>query len=326
MIATMQDAIGALPPRNAEAAPSVHAIVVRLQRSEIFRDYQQAFETTTGLPLALRALGSFQPPLHGSKRANPFCILMATKNKSCAACLQLQQRIEESAGTETKTLECFAGLNESTVPIRIGEIVIGHLQTGQVLLREPSKARFKSTIRQLSEWETTIDARQLEAAYFRTRVLAKRQYEAVLRLLVIFAQQLSALCSQLMVQEAAGDPPVVVKARSFIAEHLDEELTLSRVAHAVSLSPFYFCKTFKRATGLTLTEYLARGRVEKTKYLLLNPHMRISEAAFAVGFQSLSQFNRVFRRIVREVPSSYRDRLHGLKRNSTCNPLFVDAA
>jgi len=326
MIATMQDATGALPPRNAEAAPSAHAIVVRLQLSEIFRDYQQAFETTTGLPLALRALGSFQPPLHGSKRANPFCTLMATKNKSCAACLQLQQRIEESAGTETKTLECFAGLNESAVSIRIGERVIGHLQTGQVLLREPPKARFKETTRQLSEWEATIDARQLEAAYFRTRVLTKRQYEAVLRLLVIFAQQLSALSSQLMMQEAAGDPPVVAKARGFIAEHLDEELTLSRVARAVNLSPFYFCKTFKRATGLTFTEYLARGRVEKTKYLLLNPHTRIGEVAFAAGFQSLSQFNRVFRRIVREVPSSYRDRLHGLKRNSTRKPLFVDAA
>ena len=44
---------------------------------------------------------------------------------------------------------------------------------------------------------------------------------------------------------------------------------------------------------------------------MLNPHVRISEAAFAAGFQSLSQFNRVFRRIVGESPSVWRDRLHG---------------
>ena len=103
MIATMQDTAGVLPPRNAEAAPPTHAVVARLQRSEIFRDYQRAFQTMTGVPLALRAAGSFQPPLHGSKGANPFCTLMATKNKSCAACLQLQQRIEEGATSEPKT-------------------------------------------------------------------------------------------------------------------------------------------------------------------------------------------------------------------------------
>jgi AraC-like DNA-binding protein len=39
--------------------------------------------------------------------------------------------------------------------------------------------------------------------------------------------------------------------------------------------------------------------------------MRVSEAAYATGFQSLSQFNRVFRRVAGESPSVYRERLHG---------------
>jgi AraC-like DNA-binding protein len=52
-------------------------------------------------------------------------------------------------------------------------------------------------------------------------------------------------------------------------------------------------------------------RVETVKQLLLNPHKRVSEAAYEAGFQSLSQFNRVFRRIVGEAPSDYRDGLHG---------------
>jgi AraC-like DNA-binding protein len=78
------------------------------------------------------------------------------------------------------------------------------------------------------------------------------------------------------------------------------------------MSAFYFCKTFKKATGMTFTDYLARVRVEKVKNLLLNPHKRVSEAAYEVGFQSLSQFNRVFRRIAGEAPTTYRDRLHGV--------------
>jgi AraC-like DNA-binding protein len=57
---------------------------------------------------------------------------------------------------------------------------------------------------------------------------------------------------------------------------------------------------------LTFTEYLARVRIEKAKALLLEPNRRISEVAYDVGFQSLTHFNRVFRKIVRQSPSSYR--------------------
>jgi AraC-like DNA-binding protein len=96
----------------------------------------------------------------------------------------------------------------------------------------------------------------------------------------------------------------------YIAEHHAEELALGDVAKAVNMSAFYFCKTFKKATGMTFTDYLSRVRVEKVKNLMLNPHRRVSEAAFKAGFQSLSQFNRVFRRIAGETPTAYRERLH----------------
>ena len=86
------------------------------------------------------------------------------------------------------------------------------------------------------------------------------------------------------------------------------------------MSAFYFCKVFKKTTGLTFTEFLARHRIEQVKQLLLNPHARVSEAAFSVGFQSLSQFNRLFRRIAGESPSAYRDHLHG-SRPASLRPL-----
>jgi len=63
---------------------------------------------------------------------------------------------------------------------------------------------------------------------------------------------------------------------------------------AGNTSTFYFCKLFKRATGLTFTDYVARVRVEKAKPLLLDRDRRVSEIAYDVGFQSLTHFNRVF--------------------------------
>ncbi len=285
-------------------------MVAQIQKSDLYKEYQAAFEATTGLPLGIRAADSFQAPLHDSKQANKFCSLMAATNKSCAACLQLQGRLADSATCEAKTEQCYAGLTESAVPIRIGDTVLGYLQTGQVMMQAPTPTRYKKMASTMG-LDQMINAEELKQAYFSTRVLPKKQYDAVVRLLSIFAAHLSSKSNQIVTQEASAEAPVITRARAFIAQHYAEEIALTDVARAVNTSPFYFCKLFKSATGLTFTDYLARVRVETVKHILLNPHKRVSEAAYEAGFQSLSQFNRVFRRVAGESPSVYRDRLHG---------------
>ncbi|AHF90836.1 DNA-binding domain-containing protein, AraC-type [Opitutaceae bacterium TAV1] len=286
-------------------------LVEQLKRSQIYRDYEQAFRDTTGLPLNLRPIEAFDLPHHGDPNENPFCALMATTNHTCAACLQLQRKVEEEAQMEPKTLKCFAGLCDSAVPIRVGENLVAFLQTGQILLHKPDNEQFAKTTRQLLKWGTDVDLKSLEEAYFQTRVVTRKQYDSILRLLTIFAQHLSTLSNQLAVREENAESPTIARARAFIADNHTDDLSLDEVARAVNMSAFYFCKMFKKATGMTFTDYLARVRVEKVKNLLLNPHKRISEAAFEAGFQSLSQFNRVFRKIAGEAPTAYRDRIHG---------------
>ncbi len=303
--------IGLLSADSPSAQRNGEDVVSHLQKSQLYRDYAQAFEATTGLPLALRRVGSLHSPLHGSKQASPFCAVMAGRNKSCAACLRLQQQVEEQATTSACTLQCFAGLTESAVPIRVGEKVIGFLQTGQVLQESPSEKSFTHVAHEVKELGADVDLDDLKSAYMTTRVVPKHQYDGVVRLLDIFGQHLSQVSNQLVTRQAAAESPIIKRAKAYIAEHLDEELSLAQVAKSVCMSPYYFCKTFKKATKLTLVEYISRVRVEKVKQMLLNPHTRISEAAFATGFQSLSQFNRTFRSIAGESPSAYRTRVHG---------------
>jgi AraC-like DNA-binding protein len=157
--------------------------------------------------------------------------------------------------------------------------------------------------------------------------VTRLQYDSIVRLLTIFAQHLSVLSNQLMVQGGSNEMPAITRARTIIAERHASELSLTEIAQAVNMSAFYFCKTFKKATGMTFTDYLARVRVEKVKNLLLNPNRRVSEAAYEAGFQSLSQFNRLFRRIAGESPTVYRDRLHATSSGrSAPGPLHADAA
>jgi AraC-like DNA-binding protein/ligand-binding sensor protein len=285
-------------------------LVRQLHESEIYKDYEKAFRETTGLPINLRPIEAFNLPHNTDPNENPFCALLAKTNQTCSACLQLQRKVEEEARMEPKTLKCFAGLCDSAVPVRVGENLVAFLQTGQILLHQPSQKEFKKFTRELINWGVDTDLKRLEEAYFQTRVLEKKQYEAVLRLLTIFAQHLATLSNELMVSAKQAESPMISRAKVFIAEHQHEEMSLRQVAGAVNTSAFYFCKMFKQATGLTFTDYLARVRIEKVKNLLLNPHKRISEAAYEAGFQSLSQFNRVFRKIAGEAPTSWRDKLH----------------
>lgn len=287
------------------------ALVAQLKRSRLFRDYEQAFRETTGLPIALRPIEAFDLPHHGDPKENPFCGLMAQTNKSCSACLQLQRRVEVEARLQPKTLKCFAGLCDSAVPVRVGENVIAFLQTGQILLHKPERADFASATKGILKFGSEVDLKRLEEAYFQTRVVAKKQYESILRLLAIFAQHLGALSNQLMVEADATGMPGIVKAQAVISARHADPLSLMEVARTVKMSAFYFCKSFKKVTGMTFTDYLARVRIEKVKNLLLDPNRRVSEAAYEAGFQSLSQFNRVFRRIAGESPTAYRERLHG---------------
>jgi AraC-like DNA-binding protein len=103
-----------------------------------------------------------------------------------------------------------------------------------------------------------------------------------------------------------AEPVEIWKARNFIHEHSDEELSLTQVAKAVNISPNHLSEKFKQVTGIRFVEYIARTRFEKARCLLLDPNLRVSEIAFAVGFQSLSQFNRVFKKFSGKPPTEYR--------------------
>jgi two-component system, response regulator YesN len=100
--------------------------------------------------------------------------------------------------------------------------------------------------------------------------------------------------------------PNVRRAIIFMREHFTEDITLADVARAAALSKFHFSRLFHHETGLPLHEYLHRLRVSRAKALLEDRHLRITEVAYAIGFNDLSHFDRVFSRIVGRSPSEYR--------------------
>jgi AraC-like DNA-binding protein/ligand-binding sensor protein len=260
------------------------------------------------MALSLRPVQSWQMPHHGKKHENPFCHELASHSPSCAACLTAQEKLAAGAQHEACTVVCENGMSDSSVPVKLGDQLIGFLQTGQVFCKKPTAKQFAKVGKQLTLWGIVPDAK-IEKAYFATPVMSQKHYDSMIQLLTIFAEHLSIISNQVAVQRSNAEPPMITQAKNFIKGHQTEDLSLSQVATAVNTSTFYFCKMFKKATGLNFTEYLSRVRIHKAKNLLLNPNLRISEIAFEVGFQSLTHFNRVFKKVTGESPSEYRDQL-----------------
>lgn len=284
------------------------ALLQTLSDSPVYRRYEKAFSSATGLPLTTRPLEAWQPPFRGKAQENEFCAMMAKKSAGCAACLQVQERLADAAACGSATLKCHFGLSEAAVPLKLGETTIGFLATGQVFTQEPTPAQIAKMEQTVEELGVSMDVQAARRAYTNTKVMPRAQFASVVRLLEIFAEDLATKSNHLAVRETHAEPIAVVRAKNFIREHLQEDITLADIAKSACTSTFYICKLFKKSTGLNLTEYVSRLRVERAKELLHNPQVRISEIAYEVGFQSLTHFNRVFRAMVGESPTAFREK------------------
>lgn len=260
------------------------------------------------MPLAFQPADDRKPAMRASEWANEFCRRMTETTPGCKLCLEAQEQLCHDDG-HTHTVACRAGLTDSAVPVRVGDKLLGYLQTGQVALKKPTKAAFHKLVQWLGRSDTSTDWHALEKAYLDSPVLGRAQYDAMVRLLEVFAQHLALAAEQIATQQDHSEPPLVTKAREFIEQHQGEEIALADVARAVHASTFHFCKTFKKATGFTFTQYVSLVRVAKAKHELANPQKRISEIAYEVGFQSLTHFNRIFRKITGQNPSEYREQV-----------------
>jgi AraC-like DNA-binding protein/ligand-binding sensor protein len=290
-------------------------LIDMLRRSRLFRDYENVFTKATGLPLTLRPLEYWQLAHHGKKSENAFCALLAEQPATLAVCLQAHEEMIQHTGELPHTVTCPFGLTETAVPVKLGAQIIGYLRIGQVLRHMPAKSDTRKVTRELKRCGVRFNE-EIRKAWERNPLIPPEKYNAIVRLLTFFAEQFSALTNQHVLERQNAEPPLVQKARQYIEEHKADQLSLSDVAKAAGASVFHFCKVFHKSTGLKFTDYVARVRLEDARTQLLNPNRRISEVAYDVGFQSLTQFNRMFKRVFGQSPTEFRAHLTTKKRRA----------
>jgi ligand-binding sensor protein len=167
-------------------------LVEALGCSKMYRDYKRTFTEATGLPLALRPVEFFGLPFHGRKNENAFCAFLPNRKASCVFCLRTQTRAGAQPNGQPRSVRCPFVLIETTVPIRLGERVIGFLCTGQVFTQSPAVPLFKKSIHRLFPKASTSEKKAFQL-WQKTPFISRSKYEATVQLLNFFAKQLSAL-------------------------------------------------------------------------------------------------------------------------------------
>ena len=198
-------------------------------------------------------------------------------------------------------------LTDLAVPVVVEGKHVATLYGGQVFCQPPKRRDFRRASNQLFRWGISPKCLPaLREAYFQTRVVSNGQFQAMLRLLVLFAQNLAGAANHCLLASDPAEAAPVTQAKEWLQAHLGEQLTMRTMARQVHLNPCYFCRLFRKNTGFRFTEYVCRARVERAKRLLLRRPGRIADVAMNSGFGDVSYFNRMFKKFAGVTPTEYR--------------------
>lgn len=95
------------------------------------------------------------------------------------------------------------------------------------------------------------------------------------------------------------------KIYHFIETHYHHSINVNEVAKLSHLTTAAFCRYFKKSTHLTFTDFLNQYRINQAKKLLLQKKS-VSEACYESGFENLSHFNKTFKKITGENPTTFK--------------------
>lgn len=101
----------------------------------------------------------------------------------------------------------------------------------------------------------------------------------------------------------------VQRARKYIQENYQKEISLDDVSKEVNVSPYYFSKLFKEEVGENFIDYLTHLRIGKAREMLAQSSHSVKEIGVLSGYADPNYFSRIFKKHTGMTPSEYRDHL-----------------
>ena len=128
----------------------------------------------------------------------------------------------------------------------------------------------------------------------------------ILHLLTILGRQYSLNSDELAADRYKKHRNEILKVIDYIHSNYEKDITLESLSQLANYSSSYFCTLFKSVTSKSYLEYLNHYRVKKSMELLKNTDKRVIDIALDVGFENVTNFNRVFKKLIGMSPTQYR--------------------
>jgi len=204
---------------------------------------------------------------------------------------------------------CPTGMIEVAVPVLVNQQPVAQLLCGKVFSKPQTRQDFDRVWNRLRQLKLPLKRKPTAQAFFQTDVRTAKQVQAAAELLGQMAHRFATATSRWLAQSHVTEPACVQLAKDLLETRLAEKFTTRQAALAAHVSEQYFCRAFKMATGKTFTAYVARRRIDRAEQLLADPSTRIVDVSLAVGFESLTHFGRVFKRMTGVTAMAYRQAL-----------------
>jgi len=266
----------------------------------------------TGMLAGFRDPETYEPILDSAydpRNVSPLCGLILSVSEGKQLCAEGdKKRCEEAARSGRPVCyECHAGLIDMDVPIFHEGRLVALISSGQFLPSPPSEEGLRKFLR--SNRHLRLDPVAVRDAYYKAPYLPREKIETMANFLVVFGERLCAVHGRVRDEYPSREPRKIALARHCIQEHFqDSTLGLTDVAEHVGLSRSYFSTCFAKAVGSGFSKYLQKVRIEHACKLLETSSLSVTAVALESGFNTLSQFHRVFRELKHCSPREYRKR------------------
>ncbi len=283
------------------------ALYQKLRELPELLEFRRDFELLSGMKLAfVNELGLGEDLLRDQL---PLCAALNASEAGRAMCARCRHALLATANDHPSCTLCDAGLNEVAIPLNISGIKAGYFMFGGTVPMPPNQQTIQKARHLMKKHGIGIDDRDLEARLSQTPVVPAETVGAYKRIVHLAAKQIALKITDQLVNPGVAMPPSVTKACGYIRAHaLVDDINLAGVARHCCLSEGHLSRLFHHATGLTFREYLTQVRIERAKSLLVHPGKSVTEIAYESGFQSLSQFHRVFRKVYGASPGEMRSK------------------
>lgn len=283
------------------------ALLEKLVALPEWRVFREDFAVATGLQVDLVEDVSGCECLGRETR---LCRSMAASPAGRATCSRFHQRLLVPRAEGASVLSCDAGLVETALPLRVSGFPLGFLVVAGFRLSDSTELPVATVARSrhlLAKAGVEFAAEELTEALAAAPVWTPRVWAAFVHWMELAVREILSRLTDQAVSSPAHLPWAVDKATRYIrARALQEPVSLPETARACGVSAGHLSRLFVRSTGLSFNAFVARFRAETAAAQLRQSRQSVTEIAFACGFNSLSQFHRIFSKIFGCSPGQWR--------------------